>query len=219
MTRNGQISMMAVVASLGLAIAACAMRDDPELSETQFEEIGVCGANADPVSGVICKYVNYNISDNANPPFAGSELFEVDGIDYARCKWAVPCSSPGTPMSVGNDVCVGVLGTGCAARSTVRMLVKELKLPAGTQPDGVDAACQKELTIRNATASREACETFSDSVEQLEDQCCLPRPPPPPPAPTPGCDEGCHGAPRDARRSTVLTSQLPRECPAQRRSM
>jgi hypothetical protein len=41
--------------SLALAVAACASGREGAVSVAESPEIGVCGANADPVTGVICR--------------------------------------------------------------------------------------------------------------------------------------------------------------------
>ena len=166
-------------ASLALAIAACSPGRDAAVAVAESPEIGVCGANADPVTGVICKGY-FSASNNGWLTFGSSEAFEQDGFDYVRCTWNTNCARTYYPISPDGVGCNSVIGTGCPEFATVSgTLVYSYKLPVGTMANQLDAYCQKPGHEPSYSAVDDECRKMTSTIEQYEDQCCVPRQPKP----------------------------------------
>jgi hypothetical protein len=173
-----------VVLSLMLTLGGSACGTPPEPAESQLEAqaIGVCGANADPTTGVRCSY-RFNPLQRF-PDLTGVEIFERNSVDYVRCRWSVTCKSDdGLATSDSGARCLSTIGTGCAQTTEAASMVFEIALPAGTPATGARLACEVN-TAPSQQAINTACGALDRTVEQYEDLCCLPRVTPPP-TPTP----------------------------------
>jgi len=171
-----KIQILFGVLGWSIGFAACVSRYDAGTASVESSEIGICGANADPSTGVICKHT---YSWEGGPTFLSSEIFERDSFDYVRCTYQVRCEAASDPRSTGDAACLSVIGTGCSASSLLTNLVFEVQLPPGTPASGKDRVCFNNFPTPQQ--SRATCTALNDQVEQGEDLCCLPRVPPPPP--------------------------------------
>src|SRR5689334_21777533 len=90
-------------ALLGVGLVSCTRRvDDGRTLGIESEEIGICGANADPSTGVTCRY---SVNDTSITLTSSSAL-EFNTQDYARCTWTVGCSYWTEPRSYdGSQAC------------------------------------------------------------------------------------------------------------------
>lgn len=172
----------ALWATVGAFACMSSTGGDETLATEEQAAIGECGANAEPVTGVMCHY-DYRLG-TGDASFLSSEIFEgSDGLDYARCKFEVECVMSTYPKSDKGETCHAVLGTGCNGGSTPAPYTAELKIPPGTPASGVEAFCKSKSPDVRARSS--ACEAHSHVVEQYEDRCCVERKPLPAPNPEP----------------------------------
>ncbi|HET9625153.1 MAG TPA: hypothetical protein VFP84_27485 [Kofleriaceae bacterium] len=163
---------------MSIGVAACEASSAPTTSRADEDEIGACGANADPTTGVICK-LSYEWARNANPVYASAETFEKDTLDFVRCKWSLDCTAPGAPYSLSGQACVSVVGTGCRGDGGPGVMTLVFQLPPGTRLDQLDDFCKAHASP-NSSDKDDACALLNRDVDQGEDLCCLPRVPPPP---------------------------------------
>jgi hypothetical protein len=169
-----------------IAFTACNTPAAPSESAAESAVIGACGANADPTTGVMCKYTFVNQTDW--PTLVKSEVFERNTLDYVRCSWEVSCEAGGTAQSDTGQTCVRTIGTGCAAKTESAVVTTEVLLPHDTDAKDKDRVCNNGNTRPTPVAKQAACKALDRTVEQYEDLCCLPRVAPPPPPPTPGAE-------------------------------
>jgi hypothetical protein len=143
-------------------------------------EIGVCGANRDPRTGVTCTYRPGGPLDGPN--YTGSEVIVGgDGLDYLQCVYAVSCWTRATASNDG-AACASVLGTGCDDGSMTTSMTRKLLLPAGAPaptPAQAAAMCvisddERGLLLWGIIACERAAPIV---VEQGEDLCCVDRAP------------------------------------------
>jgi hypothetical protein len=169
-----------------LALTACNTPAAPSESAAESAVIGACGANADPTTGVMCKYTFAHQTEW--PTLVKSEVFERDTLDYVRCSWEVFCEAGGTAQSDTGQTCVRTIGTGCASKSESTIATTEILLPHNTDAKDKDRVCNDAYAKPSSVQKQAACKALDRTVEQYEDLCCLPRvaPPPPNPNPTPG---------------------------------
>lgn len=160
---------------LAVGLITCTRSSDDGLtSSIESEEIGICGANADPSTGVTCAYW----LQDANISLTSSSAVEIDTQDYVRCTWTLVCILSATPKSYdGSQTCLSVVGTGCSSRTENVSITRDFLLPPGTPATGIAAYCSEP----NWSTQSQACRAIATPIEQGEDLCCLPRPPPPPP--------------------------------------
>ena len=170
----------ALWATLGM-IACVGSRDAETLATDEQEAIGACGANADPVTGVMCQYTYYLSGLEGVSGYVSSETFERDGLDYVRCTWTIPCKLSTVPKSDAGAMCVATIGTGCNEQNAPETHAIERLIPPGTPADGVDAFCKDRYP--SSDERHAACSSRSHTVEQYEDQCCVVRTPSPKPVP------------------------------------
>lgn len=142
------------------------------------EEIGVCGANQDPRTGVTCTYrIDGSYGD---PTYTNASVITgEDGLDYLQCAYSVTCRVTGTATS-GDATCASVIGTGCGdTTTTVRLKIAHLLAAGAPEPSPEEAAAMCELPEPFPSAfATEACRRARPVVvEQGEDLCCVPRAP------------------------------------------
>jgi hypothetical protein len=169
--------------SLAAGLTACTIQheDGDATASSESEEIGACGANSDPSTGVICTYsVGWSGSW-----FDSVTVIEQNTLDYAHCTWMVACRDQATPTSgTSGATCLSVIGTGCSDKNENVPIIYDVLMPPGTPANQAAQVCRDNSPSYNAVYN--ACRSLGTPVDQGEDLCCLPRTPPPPPSPTPG---------------------------------
>lgn len=149
--------------------------DDAAPPDTEAaSDIGVCGANLDPISGVTCRYGPGGVA----VPGTGSQRHAVietgpDGLDYAVCYVEIECRVYGQGMN-GYRGCESIIGTGCPPITMTRSHRSAFLLPAGAHPteEELAAYCQFDVPAQSV------CEHIDWTyVEQAEDLCCVRREP------------------------------------------
>ena len=178
---------LGALSAMLFAFACVSSSEDATLAIDEAEAIGVCGANADPVTGVMCHYdYYYDLSNIPWPTYLSHETFEQNGLDYVRCRWRITCNRTVTPKSDGGTTCLSVIGTGCNEGAMAGpTITTEKLLPAGTTEAQLATFCDQQVLPTQA-ARGAACNTLDYVTEQYEDRCCVPRPTPVPnPPPTP----------------------------------
>jgi hypothetical protein len=161
-----------------IGVSACALHasgHDEDSAALQPDDIGICGANLDPSSGLVCTY-HYSYQGTG---YASNELIEKSGIDYVRCSYYWSCVSSlytRTSLTDGQS-CEKVLGTDCGPGGTEAKLptpTVDIKLPLGSDGSDAKQLCQNG---NYPQPPRNVCDSLSDTVEQGEDICCEERKP------------------------------------------
>ncbi len=164
----------ATLAALALA-GGCVEEVAPRETEAAAD-IGVCGANMDPLSGVECLY-------GASTPSGSASRRAVvetgpDGLDYLVCYFEIDCVAHGEAVN-GGRTCQAVVGTGCGDRVVRGTQRDAFPLPPGSPPPSAEElarACNYDLIPHFM------CEAVPPAtVEQGEDLCCVLREPVGPP--------------------------------------
>ncbi len=175
-----RLASLLTAAVLGgcLATPADDVAPTDELGTDVAEEIGVCGANQDPRTGVTCTYRIWG--SYGSPAYVrASVITGADGLDYLQCEYTVTCRVTGTATS-DEVTCASVIGTGCGDTTTTVRLKDSHLLPAGApepSPEAAAAMCEIPEPFPSMFAS-EACHRAQPVVvEQGEDLCCVTRAP------------------------------------------
>ena len=142
-------------------------------------EIGACGANQDPSTGVTCTYTPGDPIGYGNYTGASVET-GGDGRDYLECHFDVTCAVTGTATGGGGVACASVVGTGCNdTTTTVRVGYPRLLPPGAPAPSPAVAAAMCALGYDTIVImANVACKDARPVVvEQGEDLCCVTRAP------------------------------------------
>lgn len=170
-----------------LGVIGCAETAELEPPTTEAAaDIGICGANVDPLTGVTCVY-DFTGARTNGLRYTGGDVYTnpEDGLDYVRCSFTTTCTADGWPRHDGL-ACDLVIGTGCPPRETegTTALLRSLPpfAPEPTQAQ-IDQMCR--LNDDETQALSSACNGMVEYVEQFEDVCCVVRKPHATTAPAP----------------------------------
>lgn len=169
------IKTLFAVGALTLAVG-CTETIDPVDTEAAAE-VGVCGANMDPLTGIECRYGAATPTGDGGGRRARVET-GADGLDYIVCYIDVTCLAHGEAVN-GGRTCQSVVGTGCPDRVTTATQRDAWPLPPGAPmptPEELAQACRYDIITSLI------CDAVPPvTIEQGEDLCCVLREPTAPP--------------------------------------
>jgi hypothetical protein len=156
-----------------MSASACMSSDSGETLATQeSEEIGVCGANADEITGIVCSYT-YDFLRGAFTHLQSATPFVRRGVDWVKCDWKIECLTSVWATASNGVACYQdtITGTGCNEGPLITSTQTEERIKDRRPRDEIYMDC----VAPRPEVYGPLCTALNHWTEQGEDRCCAKR--------------------------------------------